>query len=58
MTKKAERGNEPCAHISSWRRIRAKKGYNHFTCEYCGSRWRIMTMKKRYQLYSEKDKQS
>jgi hypothetical protein len=50
-----EHAIEPCTHVPSWRRIRSKKGYNHFGCELCGLRWRIMTMKKRLQLFMEKE---
>lgn len=30
----------PCYHLSSWKRIRAKKGVNHFVCCLCGVRWK------------------
>jgi hypothetical protein len=46
---------EPCSHIPSWKRIRSKKGFNHFSCELCGLRWRTLTMKKRVQLFIAND---
>eukprot|EP00906_Rhabdomonas_costata_P019178 RCo027969 len=30
----------PCPHNRSWKRLRVKKGLNHFLCTQCGARWK------------------
>eukprot|EP00668_Euglena_longa_P041266 GGOE01054311.1.p2 GENE.GGOE01054311.1~~GGOE01054311.1.p2 ORF type:complete len:176 (+),score=6.24 GGOE01054311.1:22-528(+) len=32
----------PCGHQSSWKRLRAKRGYAYFVCYYCGAKWRTL----------------
>jgi hypothetical protein len=30
----------PCSHVSSWTRVRTKRHYIHYKCDFCGCRWR------------------
>jgi hypothetical protein len=34
-----------CDHVKQWKRLRHKKGYTHFYCVECGTKWRKLTGK-------------
>jgi hypothetical protein len=32
-----------CHHRKSWKRLRSKRGFAYFACQFCGAKWRITT---------------